>query len=74
MSVAIDGSKKKIPNPNNIRLASNRIIKKYRKQRQKGGLKKANKKSTELLKKGGFLGTDDLQAIDCNNEATLDDL
>ena len=32
--------KKKIPNPNSVRLASNRIIKKYRKQRQKGSLKR----------------------------------
>ena len=74
MSVAIDGSKKKIPNPNNIRLASNRIIKKYRKQRQKGSLKKTNKKSAEWLKKADFLGRDDLQTIDYNNDVTLDDL
>ena len=47
--VALDGLKKIkiIPNPNSVRLASNRIIKKYQKQRQKGSLKKANKKSTE---------------------------
>ena len=40
--VAVDEPKKIkiIPNPNGVRLASNRIIKKYRKQRQKGSLKK----------------------------------
>ena len=32
--------KKKIPNPNSVRLASNRIIKKYQKQRPKGSLKR----------------------------------
>ena len=74
--VAVDGSKKIkiIHNPNSIRLASNRIIKKYQKQRHKGSLKKTNKKSIEWLKKAGFLGTDDLQIIDYNNDLTLDDL
>ena len=74
--VAVDEPKKIkiIPNPNGVRLASNRIIKKYRKQRQKGSLKKTNKKSAEWLKKGGFLGRDDLQTIDYNNDVTLDDL
>ena len=74
--VALDGLKKIkiIPNPNSVRLASNRIIKKYQKQRQKGSLKKANKKSTEWLKKASFLGTDNLKTIDYNNNITLDDL
>ena len=36
--------------------------------------KKTNKKSAEWLKKAGFLGTDDLQTIDCYNDVTLDDL
>ena len=74
--MAVDEPKKIkiIPNPNGVRLASNRIIKKYRKQRQKGSLKKTNKKSAEWLKKAGFLGRDDLQTIDYNNDVTLDDL
>ena len=70
----MDQKKKKIHNPNSIRLASNRIIKKYQKQRHKESLKKTNKKSIEWLKKAGFLGTDDLQIIDYNNDLTLDDL
>ena len=36
--------------------------------------KKTNKKSAEWLKKACFLGTDDLQTIDCYNDVTLDDL
>ena len=39
--VAIDGPNKIIIlNPNSVSLASNRIMKKFRKQRQKGSLKK----------------------------------
>ena len=74
--MAVDGPKiiKVILNTNSVRLASNRVIKKYRKQRQKGSLKKKKKKSAEWLKKAGFLGTDNLQAIDCNNGVTLDDI
>ena len=58
--VAIDGPKKikkRISNPNSICFASNKIIKKYRKQRQKRSLEKTNKKSTKWLKKAGFLLT-----------------
>ena len=74
--MAVDGPKKVkiITNPNNVRLASNIIIKKYWKQRQKKNLKKANEKSAQWLKKTGFLGTDDLQRIDYNNGVTLGDL
>ena len=74
--MAVDGPKiiKVILNTNSVRLASNRVIKKYRKQRQKGSLKKKKKKSAEWLKKAVFLGTDDLQTIDYNNDLTLDDL
>ena len=73
--MAVDGPKiiKVILSPNSVRLASNRVIKKYRKQRQKGSLKK-KKKSAEWLKKAVFLGTDDLQTIDYNTDLTLDDL
>ena len=64
--------KKRISNPNSVCLASNRIIKKYRKERQKGSLEKTNKKSTKWLKKAGFLQTDDLEIIDY--DVSLDDL
>ena len=64
--------KKRISNPNSVCLASNRIIKKYRKERQKGSLEKTNKKSTKWLKKAGFLQTDDLEIID--HDVSLDDL
>ena len=65
--------KKRISNPNSVCLASNRIIKKYRKERQKGSLEKTNKKSTKWLKKAGFLQIDDLEIIDYNN-VSLDNL
>ena len=73
--MAVDGPKiiKVILNPNSVRLASNRVIKKYQKKKQKGS-KKKKKKSAEWLKKAVFLGTDDLQTIDYNNDLTLDDL
>ena len=63
-----------ISDPNRIRLASNRILKKYQKQRQKGSLKKkTNKKANKWQKKVSFLGTDDLLTINCNNDVSLDD-
>ena len=56
-------------------LSFSQNYKKYQKQRKKGSLKKIkNKKSAEWLKKAGFLGTGNLQTIDYNNDATLDDL
>ena len=64
-----------IPNPNGICLASNRTIEKYKKQRQKDNLqKKTKKKASKWLKKASFLGTDNLQTIDYNNDTSLDNL
>ena len=73
--MAVDGPKiiKVILSPNSVRLASNRVIKKYRKQRQKGSLKK-KKKSAEWLKKAVFLALDDLETIDFNNDTQITDL
>ena len=74
--VTVDGPKqiKVIPNPNSIRLASNRITRKISKARAKRKSEKKNKKSAEWLKKTGFLGLDGFQTIDYNNDATLDNL
>ena len=44
------------------------------KGKTKSKSKKRHKKSAELLKKAGFLGADDLQTTDYNNDITLDDL
>ena len=61
--LATDAPKKVkiITDPNRICLAFNRIMKKYPRQRQKGSLKKSNKKATKWLKKAGFLRTDNWQ-------------
>ena len=72
--VALDGPKENYSQPKSMRLASNRIIKIYLKQIRKESLKITNKKSVEWLKKAGFLGTDNLQTTDNNNDVTLDDL
>ena len=58
-----------------LEMATNRIKKKYQKQRQtKGRLKKAIKKATEWLKKAGYLETNDLETVDCNNDVSLHDV
>ena len=46
-----------------ICLASDKIKKKYWKQRKIGGLKQVNKKAAKLLKIAGFLDTDNLETI-----------
>ena len=50
-----------------MRLASNRIKKKYFRQKSKGILKKSNKKAAVCLRKAGYLDTDDLETVDYNN-------
>ena len=50
-----------------ICLASDKIKKKYWKQRKIGGLKQVNKKAAKLLKIAGFLDTDNLETINYNN-------
>lgn len=74
--LATDASKKVkiITDPNRIRLAFNRIMKKYQRQRQKGSLKKSNKKATKWLKKVGFLRTDNWQTTDYNNDVSVNDI
>ena len=63
-----------ITHPNRTRIESRRILNKYWKQWQKGNLKKSNKKASKWLKKADYLGTDDLQTIDYNNDTPIDDL
>ena len=63
-----------ITHPNRTRLESRRILKKYQRQQQKGNLKKINKKASKWLKKAGYLGTEDLETIDYNNDTPMDDL
>lgn len=74
--LATDAPKKVkiITDPNRIRLAFNRIMKKYQRQRQKGSLKKSNKKATKWLKKVGFLRTDNWQTTDYNNDVSVNDI
>ena len=50
------------------------MTKKYQKERQKGSLKKVNKEASKWLQWAGFLGTDDLQAIDHENGVSVDDI
>ena len=55
-------------------MASDKIKKKYEKQRKIGSLKQVNKKAAKWLKKAVFLDTDDLEAINYNNDTGLNDL
>ena len=66
--IAIDAPKKIkiITDPNRLRLASNRIKKKFFCQISKGLLKKSNKKAANYLRKAGYLDTDDLEIVDYN--------
>ena len=60
---------------NRLLLASNRIKKKYERQRQKGRHKKVNKKASKWLKRAGYLDTDDLETINYNNiDSNMDDI
>ena len=74
--IAIDAPQKLkiITDSNRLCLASNRIKKKYICQKSKGTLKKAKNKAADWLKKAGFLGTDDLQTTDYNNDTNKNDL
>ena len=66
--IAIDAPKKIkiITDPNRLRLASNRIKKKYFCQKSKGLLKKSNKKAANYLRKAVYLDTDGLEIVDYN--------
>ena len=75
--IAIDALKKvKIitTNSNQLRLASNRIKEKYLRQKLREILKNANKKTADWLRKAWFIGTDDLETIDYNNDTNINDL
>ena len=75
--IGIDAPKKvKIitTNSNQLRLASNRIKKKYLRQKSRGILRKEDKKAADWLRIAGFLGTDDLETIDYNNDTNINDL
>ena len=75
--IAIDALKKvKIitTNSNQLRLASNRIKKKYLSQKLREILKNANKKTADWLRKAWFIGTDNLETIDYNNDTNINDL
>ena len=64
-------SKKKPPKitPNAcLKVAANRILKKYQRQRQNGCLKNVNERTANWLKKAGYLETD------YNNDVSLDDV
>ena len=50
------------------------LRKKFQRQRQKGNLKKANKKASKWQKRAVFLGTDGLQTIDYNNHVSVNDI
>ena len=49
-------------------------MRKYHRQRQKGNLKKLNEKASKWSKKACYLGTDDLETINYNNDTPMDDL
>ena len=55
-------------------MASDKILKKYGRQRKIGSLKQVNKKAAQLLKKTVFLDADDLETINYNNDTGLNDL
>ena len=63
-----------ITDQNRLLLASNRIKKKYERQRQKGRHKKVNKKASKWLKRAGYLDTDDLETINYNNDTNMDNI
>ena len=75
--IAIDAPKKvKIitTSSNQLRLASNRIKRKYLHQKSRGILRKEDKKAADWLRIAGFLGTDDLETIDYDNNTNINDL
>ena len=77
--IAIDtGPSKKLKiitsNANKIRLAADKIKKKYEKQKSVGTLRAKNKKAADWLRRAGYLDTDDLQTIDYNNDTSVNDL
>ena len=74
-NLATDAPKKLkiISNPNSLRMASNKIKKKYIRQKSKGKLKKINKKVAKHLQNANYLDTDNLEMVDYNNDNNIDD-
>lgn len=69
------GSKIIRTNANQVRLAADRIKKKYRKQKPTGVLREKKKKNpADWLKHAGYLDTDDLQTVNYNNDTNVGDL
>ena len=58
---------------NQLHKTSNRIKKRYLHQKSGGILKKAKKKAADWFRKARFLGTDDLETIDYNNDTNVND-
>ena len=74
-NLATDAPKKLkiISNPNSLHIASNKIKKKYIRQKSKGKLKKINKKVAKHLQNANYLDTDNLEMVDYNNDNNIDD-
>ena len=58
---------------NRIKTVADKILNKYKKQKQIGKLKAKNKKAADWLTQAGWLNTDDQQTIDYNNDANITD-
>ena len=57
-----------------MRIASDKIKKKYKRQKSRGVLKKVNKIAVDWLIDAGYLYTDDLKTIDYNNDTSINNL
>ena len=57
-----------------MRIASDKIKKKYKRQKFRGVLKKVNKIAVDWLRDAGYLYTDDLKTIDYNNDTSINNL
>ena len=57
-----------------MRIASDKIKKKYKRQKSRGVLKKVNKIAVDWLRDAGYLYTDDLKTIDYNNDTSINNL
>lgn len=69
------GSKIIGTNANQVRLAADRIKKKYRKQKPTGVLRQKKKTNpADWLKRAGYLDTDDLQTVNYNHGTNVADL
>ena len=60
--------------PNRLRIASNKIKKKYIHQKSKRILEKASKKADDWFKRAGHVDIDDLETIDYHNDTSVNEL